>query len=141
MGRNTIDLTGKRFGRWTVLERAPSSNGESMWRCVCDCGTERAAVKGDALRGGATRSCGCMRGRKEQPIQTDVIEHDESMDADDALTTDPDVRMRQLNLLLYSARKDAERAGAVYARAIRRMRQAEINFSRAVHERRQRAAQ
>jgi hypothetical protein len=81
-----------------------------------------------------------MRGRKEQPIDTDIIEHDEGVDADDALTTDPDVRMRQLNLLLYSARKDAERAGAVYARAIRRMRQAEINFSRAVNDRR-RAAQ
>lgn len=49
--------------------------------------------------------------------------------------------MRQLNLELYSARREAEKAGAVYASAIRRMRSAEIKMARAVHEKRQRAAQ
>lgn len=56
----------------------------------------------------------------------------------DALTTDPDVRMRQLNLELYSARVAAEKAGTVYAGAIKRMRAAEIKMARAVHEKRQR---
>lgn len=39
------DLTGQRFGRLTVIERADSSispNGskKTMWRCKCDCGNE-----------------------------------------------------------------------------------------------------
>lgn len=54
----------------------------------------------------------------------------------DALTTDPEVRLRQLNLELYSARRAAENAGAVYVRAVKRMRAAEINMSRAVNEKR-----
>lgn len=34
-----IDLTAKRFGRLTVLGRAPNKTGrrEAMWFCVCDC--------------------------------------------------------------------------------------------------------
>jgi hypothetical protein len=55
----------------------------------------------------------------------------------DALTTDPDTRIRQLNLSLYSARIAAEKARAVYALAIKRMRAAEINASRAVCQKRQ----
>lgn len=54
----------------------------------------------------------------------------------DALTTDPDVRIRQLSLVLYSARVAAEKASSVYARAIRRMRAAETQLTRAVNERR-----
>lgn len=54
----------------------------------------------------------------------------------DALTTDPGVRIRQLNLVLYSARVAAEKAGAVYVSAVRKMRAAEIQLARAVNERR-----
>jgi hypothetical protein len=49
----------------------------------------------------------------------------------DALTTDPEVRLRQLNLELYSARLAAEKASAVYAAAIKRMRAAEIKRTQA----------
>lgn len=35
---NRIDLTGKRFGRLTVIEYA----GKSKWICKCDCGTIKA---------------------------------------------------------------------------------------------------
>lgn len=54
----------------------------------------------------------------------------------DALTTDPDVRIRQLSLNLYSARAAAEKASSVYASAIKKMRSAEIQLARAVNERR-----
>lgn len=64
---NAIDITGQRFGRLTVLERAGSYRicGESqttlaLWRCRCDCGTE-CVVLGQNLRRGQTRSCGCLR--------------------------------------------------------------------------------
>lgn len=55
------DLTGKRFGMLTVIERAPNSAaGKPMWRCKCDCGNE-TVVHGNALRDGYTKSCGCYR--------------------------------------------------------------------------------
>jgi hypothetical protein len=53
------DLTGQRFGRLTVLERAGSSKeGRALWLCLCDCGT--VSVKtGKLLLNGHCRSCGC----------------------------------------------------------------------------------
>jgi hypothetical protein len=50
-----IDLTGTRFGRWTVLAYAR----DSKWSCVCDCGT-RVVVRESHLRDGCSRSCGCL---------------------------------------------------------------------------------
>jgi len=55
-----IDLTGQRFGRLTVLDRASNdAGGRARWRVRCDCGEERT-VWGQALRRGGTRSCGCL---------------------------------------------------------------------------------
>lgn len=54
------DLTGKRFGRLTVIERAPNNaNNKVMWRCLCDCGKETVAI-GSRIYTGKTRSCGCL---------------------------------------------------------------------------------
>jgi hypothetical protein len=57
-GRPRIDLIGKRFGRLLVIAYAGA--GKWAWSCVCDCSTCRV-VRGDLLRGGITRSCGCLR--------------------------------------------------------------------------------
>jgi len=55
-----IDLSGKRFGRLTVIGRAINSpGGESQWFCKCDCGNLKI-VQGNHLRDGATQSCGCL---------------------------------------------------------------------------------
>lgn len=55
-----IDLTGQRFGRLTVVERAAQTNdGKATWVCVCDCGN-RCVVIGALLRNKHTRSCGCL---------------------------------------------------------------------------------
>ena len=55
-----VDLTGQRFGKLVVVERAGSSiSGFAMWRCRCDCG-KIAIVIGRNLRTGNTRSCGCL---------------------------------------------------------------------------------
>lgn len=56
------DMTGKRFGRLTVLKLAEIRT-EAMWLCRCDCG-ELTTVAGSELRKGGTKSCGC--GRKSQ---------------------------------------------------------------------------
>jgi len=66
-----IDLTGKRFGRLTVLERAgiyKSPDQETYmltWRCKCDCGKETVVI-GNNLKHGYTRSCGCLRAEKSK---------------------------------------------------------------------------
>lgn len=51
------DLTGKRFGRWTVLGRPATGGG---WSCKCDCGTQKT-VSGRTLRDKESRSCGCYK--------------------------------------------------------------------------------
>ena len=61
------DLTGKRYGRLTVIGREPgnyvSPDGITIitrWRCKCDCGNETVALRTNLNRG-LTRSCGCLR--------------------------------------------------------------------------------
>lgn len=53
------DLTGKRFGRWTVISRAENKGHHTLWNCVCDCG-KRKAVYGCHLVSGLSPSCGCL---------------------------------------------------------------------------------
>jgi len=54
------DLTGKRFGRLTVLRRGPNDNhGKAMWVCRCDCEKE-VKVNGASLVRSLTQSCGCL---------------------------------------------------------------------------------
>src|SRR6185437_15211337 len=52
------DLTGQRFGRLAVLQKAGSRHNRVRWICRCDCGTERD-FPGDSLKSGHSRSCGC----------------------------------------------------------------------------------
>lgn len=55
-----IDLTGQIFGRLTVINyQGVNDKGIHMWLCRCECGNEKV-VRGDALRYGQTRSCGCL---------------------------------------------------------------------------------
>lgn len=60
-----VDLTGRTFGRWTVLRRAPDycppskpKGGYPRWWCRCECGTEKI-VKAGPLSSGQSQSCGC----------------------------------------------------------------------------------
>ena len=53
-----IDLTGQRFGSWTVLRLSQRIDNRSRcWLCRCDCGTERD-VRTFSLRNGQSTSCG-----------------------------------------------------------------------------------
>lgn len=53
------DITGQRFGKLTVIQRAGSAkNGSATWLCRCDCGKEVTA-SGSNLRTGDKKSCGC----------------------------------------------------------------------------------
>ncbi len=55
-----VDLTGKRFDRLTVLERAENNNSDKVrWLCQCVCGNQKI-IAGTHLSTGKTRSCGCL---------------------------------------------------------------------------------
>jgi hypothetical protein len=52
-----IDLTGKVFGKWTVLQRDNNySNGGSRWEVECTCGMVKT-VHGGSLRTGGSKGC------------------------------------------------------------------------------------
>lgn len=51
-----IDLTGKRFGRWTVLSFAGRRQRHSLWLCRCECGGEHL-VDGFNLKRGSSTGC------------------------------------------------------------------------------------
>lgn len=53
------DMSGKRFGEWTVIDYA----GNSKWNCVCSCGT-RKTVRTNELKNGRSKSCGCLARKK-----------------------------------------------------------------------------
>lgn len=70
------DLTGQRFGRLTVIERAedyisPSGYKYVMWRCQCDCGNF-VNVRTADLKNNCTQSCGCLH--KEILSQSKLID-------------------------------------------------------------------
>lgn len=59
--KSRVDLTGQRFGRWTVLGKAEHEVGKHpIWECQCDCGTIKPVCH-SALINGQSQSCGCMR--------------------------------------------------------------------------------
>lgn len=53
------DLTGRQFGRWTVVEFAFSKDNNRYWKCKCICGNEKN-LKTGLLNFGESRSCGCL---------------------------------------------------------------------------------
>lgn len=60
-GRPRIDLLGQRFGKLVVVEFAyMDSDEQARWKCLCDCGKTHV-VRGNCLRRGTTKSCGCGR--------------------------------------------------------------------------------
>lgn len=55
------DLIGKRFGLWTVVEKAerPSNvKHGTFWKCLCDCGNE-GIIAASELKNSKSMSCGC----------------------------------------------------------------------------------
>lgn len=58
------DLTGKRFGKLTVVKYSHSDhNQKARWLCKCDCGKEITTTTG-SLNIGDAMSCGCTRKKR-----------------------------------------------------------------------------
>ncbi|MED4352198.1 hypothetical protein P9265_07595 [Schinkia azotoformans] len=69
------DLTGKRFGRLTVIEKTDiKKQGRTVWSCKCKCGNEINVVS-TYLTTGETKSCGCL---KEEQNEVNLREEYES---------------------------------------------------------------
>src|SRR2546430_2142433 len=69
-----LDLTGKTFGRWTVIELHSKLGtlGGTRWLCRCNCGIEKA-VQAGSLTQGLSTSCGCYN--REVNIQLHRPDH------------------------------------------------------------------
>jgi len=55
----SIDLTGYKYGRWTVISKSDSKR----WNCICECGSEKQVSRSN-LRSGKSVSCGCFARQK-----------------------------------------------------------------------------
>lgn len=68
----SIDLTGKKFGRLTVLKQEGKyKNGAKLWLCICECGKEKH-IAGTHLTNKKIRSCGCLL--QETTIKRNKVE-------------------------------------------------------------------
>lgn len=54
------DLTGRKFGKLTVVKYLGRRHNSSFWHCICDCGNEVDCYYSNLVFGHST-SCGCMR--------------------------------------------------------------------------------
>lgn len=70
-----LNLIGQVFGKLTVVSRLPINEKKIIkWECLCFCG-KTTFVSTASLRTGGTKSCGCQRNIRENPLKkgsTDV---------------------------------------------------------------------
>ena len=67
-----IDLTGKQFGRWTVLYQDKDAK-TTRWVCRCSCGTIRSVMRHNLKHPDTSRrstSCGCYQREQARNFQT-----------------------------------------------------------------------
>lgn len=71
----TRDLVGFRFARLLVKGRANirASHG-AHWVCLCDCGNQ-SVVRGNALKSGRIRSCGCLQRERAREVGRAKVVH------------------------------------------------------------------
>lgn len=62
-----MELTGKQFGRWTVLQFSHSQGYIKYWLCKCECGTVKP-VRQMSLTSGRSTSCGCYHREEAKSI-------------------------------------------------------------------------
>lgn len=60
-----VEMTGKRYGKLRAIRRVENdAYGNAQWLCKCDCGST-TTVKGQHLRTGNTKACGCLAAAKD----------------------------------------------------------------------------
>jgi hypothetical protein len=66
-----IDITGNRYGYLKVVRLSDKrdSCGVMLWECTCDCG-KTIFVRGQSLKSGRTKSCGCFHSARTRESNT-----------------------------------------------------------------------
>lgn len=67
---NINDLTGKKFGKLTVVcdsGKRRGGRGGIIWQCLCECG-ESKLIRQDALVSGRAVSCGCIKSKGNEKV-------------------------------------------------------------------------
>jgi hypothetical protein len=71
-----IDLTGKKFGKLTALEKMPADpknpTHSAIWKCRCDCGVIKE-IESMYLRKAHVKSCGCEMYNREEKRKRDPV--------------------------------------------------------------------
>ena len=67
------DLTGKKFGRLTVVREVESDTKQRKWLCKCECGNY-TILTSHILKSGHTQSCGCIRSERVSTWETYIAE-------------------------------------------------------------------
>ena len=99
MGRKREDLTGRRYGRLTVIsynEEVSKQKGRAYWNCKCECGNE-IIVRGDNLTSESTKSCGCYNRDKTKEQWEDEEFRQMQIDRIKEQWKDEDFRQKQKN--------------------------------------------
>ena len=64
------NLTGKKFGKLTVLKRTGTDKrGQAIWLCKCECGNTIETIT-NRLNMGKTKSCGCLALENKRKMHT-----------------------------------------------------------------------
>jgi hypothetical protein len=58
MGAKIKDITGLKFGKWTVLEKLPK-NKWNKWKCQCECGSIGFVANSDLNKGKSVQCLKC----------------------------------------------------------------------------------
>ncbi len=87
-GYNALDLNGNRFDRLKVIKKLlkKEKDGCTWWVCKCDCG-ETTSVRGFCLKGGITKSCGCLRDATRFSQHTNINPMDVPFEITDIIKT------------------------------------------------------
>jgi hypothetical protein len=59
MANKVVDITGKKYGRLTVIGFSHIKDHVAYWNVLCDCGNEKT-LRGGSFKFGAAKSCGCL---------------------------------------------------------------------------------
>lgn len=118
-----LDLTGRRFGRLQVLERAGSikcGRVQSAWRCLCECGREEILPLDKLVKRGHAECAVCRQGSCvvcSKPVPLERGHRNTCSDACAALKT----RATQLDHYYRRVERDPEHNRKAHARAKARM--------------------
>lgn len=76
--RKVIDLTGKQYGRLTVIKHiGKDKHNNAIWQCTCSCGNI-INIRGATLRRGKANSCGCLHKELTKQLAKNNIIHNMS---------------------------------------------------------------